>query len=375
MTGPSERATTGATDRIPGFHLVVYSDAQERGGAEMTLAQLLAGLPERVRVTIVAVDDHVAHFLSSHRPGSAVELTRPIDSKGDLPGMLEHRRLFRRLRPDIVQFNLSMVSSCQWAIAVALTVKGAKVLVTENASMGAWSRTSNLLKKVTSPRLAGHVAVGEATARIIEREAGLRDGSIGTMYHGVADVRQDVPKAPNTILNVARHDPVKGVDVLLRAMALVDPATRLVQIGGGPLLDEHKRLAKELGVADRVEFCDLRWDERVADLMSGFQLFVLSSRTEGLPVTVMEAMLAGLPIIASDVGSVREEVTPGENGLVVPPDDPKALAAAIDELMADDERRAATGRRSREVAEQLFTLEAMVERYCTVYERILSGAR
>jgi glycosyltransferase involved in cell wall biosynthesis len=339
----------------------------------MTLAQLLAGLPERVRVTIVAVDDDVAHFLSSHRPGSAVELTRPIDSKGDLPGMLEHRRLFRRLHPDVVQFNLSMVSSCQWAIAVALTVKGAKVLVTENASMGAWSRTSNLLKKVTSPRLAGHVAVGEATARIIEREAGLRDGSIGTMYHGVADVRQDVPKASNTILNVARHDPVKGVDVLLRAMALVDPATRLVQIGGGPLLDEHKRLASELGVADRVDFRDLRWDERVADLMSGFQLFALSSRTEGLPVTVMEAMLAGLPIIASDVGSVREEVTPGENGLVVPPDDPKAVAAAIDELMADDDRRAALGRRSREVAERLFTLEAMVERYCTVYERILGG--
>jgi glycosyltransferase involved in cell wall biosynthesis len=371
LRGWDGSSATGAAERVPAFHLVVYSDAQERGGAEMTLAQLLAGLPERVRVTIVAVNDDVAEFLSSHRPGTSVELTEPIESKADLRRMLTHRRLFRQLRPDVVQFNLSMVSSCQWAIAVALTLPEAKVLVTENASMGAWSRTSNLLKKLTSPRLAGHVAVGEATARIIEREAGLADGSIGTMHHGVADVRQDVPKAPNTILNVARHDPVKGVDVLLRAMPLVDPSIRLVQIGGGPLLDEHKRLAEDLGVADRVDFRDLRWDERVADLMSGFQLFVLSSRTEGLPVTVMEAMLAGLPIIASDVGSVREEVTDGENGLVVPPDDPKALAAAIDELMADDERRVSMGRRSREVAEQLFTLESMVERYCSVYERIL----
>lgn len=367
--------TGGATDRVAAFHLVVYSDAKERGGAEMTLAQLLAGLPERIRVTIVAVDHDVAEFLSSHRPGSAVEITRSIDSKGDLRGMLEHRRLFSRLRPDIVQFNLSMVSSCQWAIAVALTVKGAKVLVTENASMGAWSRTSNILKRVTSPRLAGHVAVGEATARIIEREAGLKDGSIGTMYHGVADVRQDLPKLAGTILNVARHDPVKGVDVLLQAMVHVDPGTRLVQIGGGPLLEEHKRLAEELGLGDRVEFRDLRWDERVADLMGGFELFVLSSRTEGLPVTVMEAMLAGLPIVATDVGSIREEVTPGENGLIVPPEDPKALAAAIDELMADDERRAAMGRRSREVAEQMFTLDAMVERYCAVYEGILGATR
>src|SRR5690606_29748606 len=101
------------------------------------------------------------------------------------------------------------------------------------------------------------------------------------------------------------------VDVLLQAMVHVDPGTRLVQIGGGPLLEEHKRLAEELGLGDRVEFRDLRWDERVADLMGGFELFVLSSRTEGLPVTVMEAMLAGLPIVATDVGSIREEVTPG----------------------------------------------------------------
>ncbi len=361
------------TEPIRPFHLVVYSDAAERGGAEMTLAQLIAGLPSQVKVTVVAIDHDVAGFLAGDRPGTATELLEPIASRGQVDRMWRHRRLFTRLRPDIVQFNLSMVSSCQWAIAVALTIPKVRVVVTENASMGAWSATSNRLKRLTSPRLAAHVAVGEATARIIERDAGLTPGSIGTMHHGVADVRRDLPKSPDTILNVARHDPVKGVDVLLKAMVDVAPGTKLVQIGGGELLDDHKAMAVELGLSDRVEFRDLRWDARVADQMAEFALFVLSSRTEGLPVTVMEAMLAGLPIIASDVGSIREEVTPGENGLLVPPDDPAALAAAIDELMADADRRAAMGRRSREIAEECFTLEAMVGRYCDVYRRVLGS--
>jgi glycosyltransferase involved in cell wall biosynthesis len=218
--------------------------------------------------------------------------------------------------------------------------------------------------------------VGERTARIIEETGGLRPGSVGTMYHGVADVPTDVPREPHdgpVIVNVARHDPVKGIDVLLEAMTHLPDDVHLVQIGGG--LETAQLLARrdELGLADRVEFRELPWDQRAADQIAGFDLFVLPSRVEGLPVTIMEAMLAGRAIVSTDVGSIREQITDGETGLIVPVEDPKALAEAISELLADPERRAEMGRRNREKAERMFTVDATVERYVQLYDR-LTGA-
>lgn len=359
------------------FHLAVYSDARELGGAEVTLGLLLGGLPDQIRVSIVCVDDSVGRWLCDHRAGMTHQVVAPIERRSQLGRMREHRTVLRRLGADIIQFNLSMASSCQWAIAVALTVRGVKVVAVENSSMGAWSSTSALLKRTTARRLSAHLAVGEATARSLEKQSGLAPGSIETMYHGVADVPTEVPRdgAGPVICNVARHDPVKGVDVLLDAMPFVDPGIRLVQIGGGPLRGDLIAQRDRLGLTHRVEFRELPWDVRVADLLAGFDLFVLTSRIEGLPVSVMEAMLAGLPVVVTDVGSIREEVIDNENGLIVPAEDPSALARAINELMGDPERRAAMGRRSREIAAGRFTIEATVDRYLDVYRRVLGGVR
>lgn len=357
------------------FHLVVYSDATQLGGAETTLGILLAGLPDHVRVSIVCVNEEVGRWLSGRRPGTTATVLEPISSRGQVREMLATRRALRRLRPDIVQFNLSMASSCQWAIAVAATIRGIDVVVVENASMGTWSAASSRLKRLTARRVAAHLAVGDATARAIEASSGLPRGSIETMYHGVPDVSRDAPREPGAIVHVGRHDPVKAIDVLLEAMVAVDPTVRLVQIGDGELKAGHVALSERLGLSDRVEFRDVEWTARVGDLLSGFELFVLPSRTEGLPVSIMEAMLAGLPIIATDVGSVREEVVEGENAVLVPPDDPRALAAAINELMGDPSRRESMGRRSRELALDRFTADAMVGRYLSVYDRLLSEVR
>jgi glycosyltransferase involved in cell wall biosynthesis len=358
------------------FHLVVYSDAAELGGAEMNLALLLGGLPAEVEVDLVCVNQEVAEWLCDHRPGLLATVLDPIENRTQLGRMWAHRQVFAKLKPDVVHFNLSMASSCQWAVLTALTTRRAKLVVVENSSMGVWSSTSRALKRVTSPRLRAHIAVGEATARALEVQCGIAGGSIETIYHGIGDVRQGLAHdgVGPVICNVGRHDPVKGIDVLLEAMTVIDPAVRLVQIGGGPLHDELISQRDRLGLAGRVEFRSIGWSERVADHLGAFDLFVLPSRIEGLPVSVMEAMLAGLPIVASDVGSVSEEVNHGDNGLLVAPEDPAALAAAINELMADDERRALMGVRSREIAVERFTLAPMIGRYCAMYERVLSGA-
>jgi glycosyltransferase involved in cell wall biosynthesis len=174
-------------------------------------------------------------------------------------------------------------------------------------------------------------------------------------------------------VNVARHDPVKGVDVMLQAMTLLPDDVHLVQIGAGLETANLLALRHELGLDDRVEFRDIPWGERAADQIAGFDLFVLSSRIEGLPVTIMEAMLAGRAVIATDVGSVREEVIDGETGLVVPPEDPAAVAAAVESLIADPARREEMGRKGLAMASEMFTVDSTVDRYVELYDRVLAA--
>ena len=360
----------------PSLHLAVYSDAVVQGGAEVNLSRVLAALPEQILVTVIGVDPDVVAWLRSHRPGSQGMVLPAITSRTDLVGMLRHRAMFVRLRADVVQFNLSTASSCQWAILAASTVPGIARVVVENSPMGVWSPTSGRLKRLTARRLAAHVAVGERTARLIEQSSGLRAGSIETLYHGVPGVgREPVERGTEpTLLTVARHDPVKGLDVLLEAFADVPAPTRLVLIGDGAEGDALRQQCHDLDLDDRVEFVSLPWEDRAADRMWAYDALVLPSRLEGFPVTIAEAMLAGLPVIATDVGSVREAVVPGETGWVVPPEDPAALTAAIRQLLDDPERARAMGERARRIGEGQFRIEATVAAYLALYRRILGSA-
>ena len=370
---PSSTPPSSAT--LAPFRLAVYSDAEARGGAEVTLSHLLHGLPEQVHVTIVGVDPEVVDWLVERRPGSAALVLEPIRSRSDVAQLWAHARAFRRIRPDLIQFNLSMASSCQWAMFVA-TLARHRSLVVENSPMGTWSATSTRLKRFTSSRSAAHVAVGERTARLIESDSGLPVGSVDTLYHGVPDVAQGVaPEAitGSTLLNIARHDPVKGLDILLQAMTLLPEGVRLVQIGRGSETASLLALRDELGLVDRVEFRDLPWEINASDLIGGFDVFVLPSRLEGLPVSIMEAMLAGIAIVASDVGSVDEEITDGVTGRLVPPEDPEALANVLGEVLSDDAARRSMGEQARAVALEKFTVAATVEQYCRIYQRVLAG--
>ncbi|MEZ5311247.1 MAG: glycosyltransferase family 4 protein [Microthrixaceae bacterium] len=355
------------------FRLSIYSDAAALGGAEVNLSRVLEGLPNSIQVTIVGVDDDVVDWLRSHRP-SAQALTIPaIENRTDLRGLSRHRSTFSRLHADVLQFNLSSASSCQWAMFMASFVRGPKRVAIENSPMGVWSGTSAKLKRFTSSRLAAHVAVGDRTGRMIEESSGLPTGSIETIYHGVPDVGHAiVERGPEpTLLTVARHDPVKGIDVLLDAFALVPAPARLVLIGDGTETDNLKAQRAELGLDDRVEFRPLPWDERAADVMWAYDGLVLPSRLEGFPVTIAEAMLAGLPVVATDVGSVSEAVIPGETGWIVEPENPTALAEAILDLLSDPERAKAMGGNARRAAESRFTMEATIAAYMSLYGRIL----
>lgn len=353
----------------------MYLDSTTLGGAEVVLGRLLAALPEQIRVTIIGVDDAVVTWLLGRRPDSETVLLAPISGRNDIGGFLRHRSVLKRLGADVVQFNLSTGSSCQWAMLAATTVPGLKRIALEHSSMGAWSPTSARLKRLTERYLDAHVAVGARTARLLEDSSGLARGTIRTIYHGVTPApHEDVsrPVGP-TLLNVARHDPVKGVSVLLDAMTHLRTDANLVLVGDGAQTQTLKERCSALGIDDRVEFRGPTWGASgAAAIMGCFDLFVLPSHVEGFPVTVVEAMLAGLPVVATDVGSVREQLTDGETGWIVPPDDPDALAEAIDDALADsgEARRRASAARS--YATRHFTIESTVKAWTELYTEILA---
>jgi glycosyltransferase involved in cell wall biosynthesis len=155
----------------------------------------------------------------------------------------------------------------------------------------------------------------------------------------------------------------KGVDVLLEARALMTTAVRLEIFGDGELRGELEQQAAALAV-------DVRFHGEVDDVRSRLEdadIFVLSTRGDNLPVAILEAMAAALPVAASRVGGVPELVLDGETGLLVEPDDPKALAGALDALVADPDRRRLLGQQgARRVAEH-FEAGAIARRVVAIY--------
>jgi glycosyltransferase involved in cell wall biosynthesis len=171
---------------------------------------------------------------------------------------------------------------------------------------------------------------------------------------------------------VARLIPQKGHDVLLDALPAVlrhSPTAQLVLIGDGPLRLALEAQAVRLGIKDHVQFLGYREDS--AAWMAGFEIFVHPSRWEGFGLVLLEAMNASLPIVATTAGAIPEIVRHGETGLLVPPDQPAELAAALCTLLRDQPRATAMGTAGRRRLEDTFSVTDMVEQTCAVYRRCL----
>ena len=360
---------------LDGLRLTVFTDAHEVGGAEISLANLLAALDPTIEVNVMGTDRAVIERVATARPGAATILTPTVRGLRDIGALLATRRAIAADRPDILHVSLSTPWACRYAILAATTVPGVRTIAVEQLVLPIPTGRVRLLKRLTSRRLAAHVAVGTASARAVERYAGLPVGSVRTIHNGVPDraVPPPDPTAPHpAVVTLARLDAVKGLDVLVRAVAAV-PGLHATVVGRGPERDPLTREADALGIAGRFHLVGWR-DDAVAALADA-DVFVLPSRAEGLPLSIAEAMLAGCAVVATDVGSVREIVEDGVTGLLVRPDDAAALTAAIRSLLDDPTRRADMVERARLRASAEFTIDAMVGRYEALYDEVRSDAR
>jgi glycosyltransferase involved in cell wall biosynthesis len=166
--------------------------------------------------------------------------------------------------------------------------------------------------------------------------------------------------------------PIKGVNYLVEAMGKVvqqAPTTLLALVGKGGEESSLKNQVKALNLGDNVVF--LGWRPDIEEIMPSFDLLVLPSLNEGMGRVLVEAMAAGLPIVASRVGGIPDLVKDGKNGLLVPPADPTALAEAISKLLNNKEKRERLGAAGRKMCGQ-FSLEAMVEQIGALYQKLLA---
>jgi glycosyltransferase involved in cell wall biosynthesis len=346
--------------------VVVYTEAIGRGGAEVSLRNLLSELDASFDVVVLGVDASICSWIAEARPGTPAVVVAPVRSKWSIGALLALRRRIAQLQPAIFHANLRTIGDAQYALLAAVSLRDVRVVAVEQLPYPLGSRPSRRLKQWTSARLAAHIAVGVRAARLIEEQAGLPAGSVQTIYNGVPDlgVAPWPPPGRRTVVGtLARLDPIKGLDVLLHAAAPLDNV-EVSLIGDGPARAELTALATELGLSDRVHFAPWADDPRAR--LAELDVFVLPSRNEGFPLSIVEAMLAGRPVIASDVGSVSEAVDE-RTGILVPPDDVLRLRAAISELVADPIRRRRLGEAGRQRALERFTSAAMARAFEALY--------
>jgi glycosyltransferase involved in cell wall biosynthesis len=292
------------------------------------------------------------------------------------------RALLRRERIRLVHVHSPVAA----AGARLVAGRGVRVVYTEHNVWSRYHRATWAANLATFPRNDHVFAVSDMVRASVRYPGPLRllpMPPVETLHHGLdpataggfqADgVRAElgIPQDAPVVGSVANFKAAKDHATLLRAAALLRqavPELRLLLVGQGPLEAETRRLAAELGLQGAVVFAGFRTDAR--RLAAAFDVFALSSTYEGLPIALIEAMALGRPAVVTRVGGTPEVVSDGAQGLLVPPRDPAALAAALLRLLGDPGLRASMGAAARSRALE-FDIRKAVRRMEQVYADLL----
>lgn len=376
------------THACPHIAHVVYRF--DTGGLENGVVNLVNNLPrEKYRHTIVALTEITefknritrpdVNFVALHKkPGHGIWL---------YPALF---RLFRSLRPDIVHTrNLAALEATvpAWAAGVPAVIHSEHGR--EGADLDPSNRKYRFMRKLYRPFVTNYLALSGDLSHYLAESIGIPKRKLFHIYNGVDSKRFFPSNARQTISNcpfqdsglwiigtIGRMHAVKDQMNLAAAFVAVLQARpdlrhrlRLIMIGDGPLRLAIQRYLSESGVAEIAWLPGERHD--VPQLLQGFNCFVLPSRSEGISNTILEAMASGLPVIATAVGGNPELVTDGGTGKLVPSNNPHALAAAIIDYVDHPEMATEAGRQGRSAVEEKFSLEAMTNAYCRLYNTSL----
>lgn len=349
----------------------------EVGGAQSYVAQLLEAVSGRFDVTVAAWGPGPLRRAAAGSGAAYVELRhmRRQLSWRDLLGLLELVRLFRRVRPDIVHANSSK-AGVLGRLAAPLARVPVRVFTVHGwafkAHTGLAARLYLWAERLVRPLTTMVVCVSES-----ERELGIDLGTCDAdrsivIPNAVAlpELRPGPPRSVPVLVSVGRLKQPKDFGTLVEALAGIKRDFEAVVVGDGPERDEVAQAIRHHGLTERVELAGTRDD--VGQILAGADVFVLSSRSEGMPMSALEAMAAGLPVVATAVGGVPELVLEGETGFLVPTGDAPALGHALERLLNDTDLRRRLGDAGRRRAETTFALRDWQAAHLELYRELLT---
>ena len=351
------------------------------GGGERQVLGLVRHLARRGHENVLAAPEGSA-IVRLLPPGDARGVPLAVRNDVDLFAAFRLAHLVARERPDVVHLHTSRAL----ALTLWLPRLAAPAVVTRRMDYPV--RRGLRTRLLYGRRVAAVAAISEEVRRQLEA-GGVAPERIRVIPSGV-EVPDGLPgpagreaarrrfgAGPETVIAVvAALETRKGHDVLLHALARAGArglAFTALLCGDGSQRAALEEEAGRLGLSSHVRF--LGEQRQVADVLAAADLFVLPSRKEGLGVAILEAMALGLPVVASAVGGIPESVEDGGTGLLVPPEDVDALAAAIARLARDPGLARRMGERGRERARVRFAMSAMADGYERLYGEVTGALR
>lgn len=359
--------------------ITLHIDEQRtwRGG-EQQASWLVQGLVAAGHRVFIAGRPGSAWLGDTHGGAKLEKIALPLRNEFDLLSAWRISRIILRERIDIVHAHTSHAHSIA-CLARRLAGRG-KVIVHRRVSFSPKRDFINRIKYAAPDRL---VAVSDAVAQVL-LAAGVPESRVRTVHSAVDLSRLDVPKIARESLNVPEDAPLffsagalvghKDHACLLDAMAQVHvqaPKARLLIAGEGELRPALEAQIARLDLGGVVRLLGHRKD--VPAITKAADIYVSSSWSEGLGTSVLEALAAGVPVVATEAGGVNEMVLPGQTGWLLPSRDPRALAQAMLEALASPEMASQFARNGRSHVEANFTVPRMVAGNITVYEELLAG--
>ncbi|MES1256071.1 MAG: glycosyltransferase [Acidobacteriota bacterium] len=349
------------------------------GGTERLVLDLVKRLTSELPTAVCCLDE--AGSWGDALRGEGVDVTALGRGAGFAPllgrGVAEAAR---RHRADVIHCH--HYSPFVYSALARLWQPRLKIVFTEHGRLSdAPPSAKRRLANAVLSRIPDRVFTVSADLKAHVVAEGFPEARVAVLYNGIAvgplpgaDQRArvraalGVPDGTFVIGTVARLDPVKDLETLVRATVTAGGqlAVMLLVIGDGPERAHLERVAGELGAGARVRFLGHRDDAR--DVLAGCDAYANSSISEGISLTILEAMAAGLPVVATRVGGTPE-ILDETCGRLVPARDPAALGRAFEELASQPEARLALGRAGRQRVEARFTIERMVGEYRDAYYR------
>lgn len=341
------------------YRIVVGAFSGDRHGEHAYLSEALRRNLETYPITERrALDPDVLRQIMSWCRSNAIDIIHTHDFRSDLYGLVAARRL-----------GIPAVSTCHgW---IANNLKGRVYTTVDKFLLRFFDRVI-----VVSARMQAHL---RSRGILAHRIALIQNALVVENYRPERGDRSlqtelGIPAHHKVVGKIGRLSPEKCQDLFLRAAAVLlrhDRDISFVLIGIGPEEENLRRLADELGIADRVVFAGYRGD--MQRVYNSLDLVVQSSCTEGMPNVILEALLMRVPVVATDVGGTAEIVTDGKSGRLIPPNNLAALVAGMREALSDTTRTAAWVDAGERTVRANFSHNLRLQRIMTVYDQVLGG--